>query len=64
MGGVGSFVMEAQSFESFGQAIINKLVAEIAAAPPAAQAGAAVTGNTARFTDRAPLMTSLAPDCA
>jgi hypothetical protein len=34
MGGVGSFVMEAQSFESFGQAIINKLVAEIANLPP------------------------------
>ena len=33
MGGVGSFVMEAQSFESFGQAIINKLVAEIAELP-------------------------------
>lgn len=33
VGGVGAFVMEAENFESFGQAIINKLVAEIAALP-------------------------------
>lgn len=33
MGGPGAFVMVAQNFESFGQAIINKLVAEIAAVP-------------------------------
>ncbi|HWM46034.1 MAG TPA: DUF1194 domain-containing protein [Xanthobacteraceae bacterium] len=32
-GGPGSFVMVAENFESFGQAIINKLVAEIAATP-------------------------------
>jgi Protein of unknown function (DUF1194) len=32
IGGAGSFVMVAENFESFGQAIINKLIAEIAAA--------------------------------
>jgi hypothetical protein len=31
IGGPGSFVMVAKNFESFGQAIINKLIAEIAA---------------------------------
>jgi hypothetical protein len=31
--GPGSFVMEAKDFKSFGQAIINKLVAEIAQRP-------------------------------
>jgi len=31
MGGPGSFVMVAESFESFGKAILNKLIAEIAA---------------------------------
>jgi hypothetical protein len=36
VGGQGAFVMVAQDFNSFGQAIINKLVAEIAAAPSAA----------------------------
>jgi hypothetical protein len=30
IGGSGAFVMEAENFESFGQAIINKLIAEIA----------------------------------
>jgi hypothetical protein len=33
VGGPGAFVMVAQNFESFGQAIINKLVAEIAVIP-------------------------------
>jgi Protein of unknown function (DUF1194) len=33
VGGPGSFVMVAENFESFGQAIINKLTAEIAATP-------------------------------
>jgi len=32
IGGPGAFVMVAQNFNSFGQAIINKMVAEIAAA--------------------------------
>jgi hypothetical protein len=34
VGGPGAFVMVAQDFNSFGQAIINKLVAEIADAAP------------------------------
>jgi hypothetical protein len=33
MGGPGAFVMEAKDFDSFGQAIINKLIAEVAAVP-------------------------------
>jgi hypothetical protein len=33
IGGPGAFVMVAQTFSSFGQAIISKLIAEIAAAP-------------------------------
>jgi len=37
-GGPGAFVMEAKDFNSFGQAIINKLVAEIAMAEPAGTA--------------------------
>jgi hypothetical protein len=34
IGGPGAFVMVAQNFNSFGQAIINKMIAEIAAARP------------------------------
>jgi hypothetical protein len=34
MGGPGAFVVVAEDFNSFGQAIIKKLVAEIALAPP------------------------------
>jgi hypothetical protein len=34
IGGVGAFVLAAQNFESFGQAILNKLIAEIADLPP------------------------------
>ncbi len=34
MGGPGAFVMVAEDFNSFGQAIINKMIAEIAAARP------------------------------
>ncbi len=33
MGGPGAFVLEAKDFNSFGQAIITKLIAEIASAP-------------------------------
>jgi hypothetical protein len=33
IGGPGAFVMEAKDFDSFGQALINKLIAEVAAAP-------------------------------
>ena len=32
IGGPGAFVMVAQNFSSFGQAIINKMIAEIASA--------------------------------
>jgi hypothetical protein len=35
IGGPGAFVMEAKDFNSFGQAIINKMVAEIALNAPA-----------------------------
>ncbi len=35
IGGPGAFVMEAENFQSFGQALIGKLVAEIADARPA-----------------------------
>jgi hypothetical protein len=34
VGGPGSFVIVAEDFNSFGQAIIKKLIAEIALAPP------------------------------
>jgi Protein of unknown function (DUF1194) len=33
IGGPGAFVMVAKNFESFGEAIINKLIAEVAQAP-------------------------------
>ena len=33
IGGPGAFVMEAESFETFGQSIISKLIKEIAALP-------------------------------
>jgi hypothetical protein len=36
IGGPGSFVIEAKDFNSFGQAIIKKMIAEIADASPAA----------------------------
>ena len=36
IGGPGAFVMVAENFNSFGQAIVKKLIAEIAdAGPPA-----------------------------
>ena len=38
IGGPGAFVVEAQSFESFGQSLISKLVKEIALALPRARA--------------------------
>jgi hypothetical protein len=44
IGGPGAFVMEAKDFNSFGQAIINKMVAEIAMAEPG------TTGISAAFT--------------
>jgi hypothetical protein len=33
IGGPGAFVMVAENFNSFGQAILNKLIAEIASVP-------------------------------
>lgn len=36
IGGEGAFVIAAEDFASFAQAILNKLIREIAAAPPAA----------------------------
>jgi hypothetical protein len=36
VGGPGAFVLEAKDFNAFGQAIINKMIAEIAFAAPAA----------------------------
>lgn len=44
IGGPGAFVTVAQDFASFGQAILNKLVAEIAARPGAARSATAATG--------------------
>jgi hypothetical protein len=40
VGGPGSFVIVAENFNSFGQAIIKKLIAEIALAPRPAKSGA------------------------
>jgi hypothetical protein len=37
MGGPGAFVMEAKDFNSFGQAIVAKMIAEVATAGPAAK---------------------------
>ena len=34
VGGPGAFVLEAKDFNSFGQAIIKKMIAEIADATP------------------------------
>jgi hypothetical protein len=41
VGGPGAFVMVAESFKSFGQALISKLIAEIAEAPAPATTGLA-----------------------
>jgi len=38
IGGPGAFVMVAESFDSLGQAILSKLIAEIAANPYLKQA--------------------------
>lgn len=42
IGGPGAFVMVAENFESFGNAIINKLIAEIASRVPERKAAALV----------------------
>ena len=34
IGGPGAFALSAENFQTFGKALINKLVAEIAARPP------------------------------
>jgi hypothetical protein len=39
IGGPGAFVIVAENFNSFGQAIVKKLIAEIAEAPPAPATG-------------------------
>jgi hypothetical protein len=44
IGGPGAFVIAAQNFNAFGQAIVKKLIAEIAEAPPA-PAGAGSPGG-------------------
>jgi Protein of unknown function (DUF1194) len=41
MGGPGAFVMQAKDFNSFGQAIINKMIAEIAELEPTTTASPA-----------------------
>lgn len=47
IGGPGAFVAVAEDFAAFGQAILNKLVAEIAAQPP--------SGGTGYFAQASPL---------
>jgi hypothetical protein len=44
IGGPGAFVIAAENFESFGQAIVKKLIAEIAEAPSAPHATPAPGG--------------------
>ncbi len=54
IGGPGAFVMVAENFESFGQAIIKKLIAEIAALqPPHAPRRAAETACAHSLAARA-----------
>ena len=45
VGGPGAFVIVAENFESFGEAIIKKLIAEIAQAPSPARAADAAHGG-------------------
>ena len=45
VGGPGAFVLEAKDFNSFGQAIIKKLIAEIADAAPMGKAAAGSSVN-------------------
>ena len=47
IGGPGSFVIEAKDFNSFGQAIIKKMIAEIADATPADRHVGSVAAITA-----------------
>jgi hypothetical protein len=48
IGGPGSFVMVAEDFKSFGRALTNKLVAEIAQTLPPRQTALAARGRLAR----------------
>ena len=45
IGGPGAFVIVAEDFNSFGQAIIRKLIAEIAASPPLTRTAEAAAGD-------------------
>jgi hypothetical protein len=45
IGGPGAFVIVAEDFNSFGQAIIRKLIAEIAASPPLTRTAEAAPGG-------------------
>ena len=45
VGGPGAFVIVAENFNSFGQAIVKKLIAEIAQAPARAPAGKTKSGG-------------------
>jgi hypothetical protein len=45
IGGPGAFVIVAENFDSFGQAIVKKLIAEIAASPPLTRTAEASPGN-------------------
>jgi hypothetical protein len=52
IGGPGAFVMVAEDFDSFGRAIVNKLVAEIAMAPQSLPPSQAPWRHLARWTPR------------
>ena len=45
IGGPGAFVIVAEDFNSFGQAIVRKLIAEIAASPPLTRTAEAAPGG-------------------
>ena len=47
IGGTGAFVMVAENFNSFGQAIISKLIAEVAEAPGRLHRNAAIRSGLA-----------------
>jgi hypothetical protein len=48
IGGPGSFMVAAKDFESFGEAILKKLIAEIADVPPRAPASVQAASSSAR----------------
>ena len=52
VGGPGAFVIVAENFNSFGQAIVKKLIAEIAGTPPAT--GRQTPRRTTEPADRGP----------